>query len=109
MADELTKAAHDVLAERARQIAVEDYDASHDDMATRCQLGVAAMAYTQAATCVQRDIASSLPAPRYWPWDEKYWKPRDPRRNLVMAGALILAEIERLDRIDQQGKAKADG
>jgi hypothetical protein len=33
-----------------------------------------------------------------WPWDRKWWKPKDRRRDLVRAGALILAEIERLDR-----------
>lgn len=28
-----------------------------------------------------------------------WWKPKDRRRNLVKAGALIVAEIERLDRL----------
>lgn len=32
------------------------------------------------------------------PWPDEWWKPAGPRRNLVKAGALILAEIERLDR-----------
>jgi hypothetical protein len=34
----------------------------------------------------------------FWPWDASWWKPASNRRNLVKAGALILAEIERLDR-----------
>ena len=38
-------------------------------------------------------------APKNWPWDAGWWKPSDRRRNLVKAGALILAEIERLDRL----------
>jgi hypothetical protein len=33
-----------------------------------------------------------------WPWDLKWWKPTTPRRDLVKAAALIVAEIERLDR-----------
>jgi hypothetical protein len=51
-----------------------------------------------------------------WPWTETYdgsggrgdcpvwcyrpawWKPKDPRRDLIRAAALIVAEIERLDR-----------
>ena len=37
-------------------------------------------------------------APTEWPWDAEWWKPTDRRRDLVKAGALILAEIERLDR-----------
>ena len=35
----------------------------------------------------------------WWPWDEKWWKPfPDPIRNLVKSAALIVAEIERLQR-----------
>jgi hypothetical protein len=37
-------------------------------------------------------------APTTWPWSAQWWKPSDRRRDLVKAGALILAEIERLDR-----------
>jgi hypothetical protein len=34
-----------------------------------------------------------------WPWSKKWWKPSsDPIRNLVKAGALIAAEIDRLQR-----------
>ena len=41
-------------------------------------------------------------APFGWPhtWDASWWKPKDRRRDLVRAGALIIAEIERLDRLD---------
>ena len=35
---------------------------------------------------------------RFWPWAAEWWKPGLRRRNLVKAGALILAELERLDR-----------
>lgn len=35
-----------------------------------------------------------------WPWDERWWKPEGGRRDLVKAGALIIAEIERLDRLE---------
>jgi hypothetical protein len=33
-----------------------------------------------------------------WPWDGEWWKPNynDPVRNLVKAGALIAAEIDRV-------------
>ena len=43
---------------------------------------------------------------RWWPWSLDWWKPKDPRRDLVRAGALIVAEIERLDRQPARG---ADG
>lgn len=41
-----------------------------------------------------------------WPWPSKWWKPKSQRRDLVRAGALILAEIERLDR--QQPNTEAE-
>lgn len=37
-----------------------------------------------------------------WPWDNKWWKPSDdPIKNLIKAGALIAAEIDRLNAIDK--------
>jgi hypothetical protein len=33
-----------------------------------------------------------------WPWSRGWWKPTNRRRDLVKAAALIVAEIERLDR-----------
>lgn len=41
---------------------------------------------------------------RSWPWDASWWKPRGARRDLVRAAALIIAEIERLDRAGVVGK-----
>ncbi|WP_141231078.1 MULTISPECIES: hypothetical protein [Pseudomonas] len=35
----------------------------------------------------------------FWPWSAEWKQQSDPRRMLVKAGALILAEIERLDRL----------
>lgn len=89
-------AARDVLEERRRQVEVEDFDASHDDMATKGQLAGAAASYAM------HDIehwAGKEAARTIWPWDKAWWKPANRRRNLVKAGALILAEIERLDRL----------
>ena len=37
--------------------------------------------------------------PDEWPWNITWWKPStDPVRNLTKAGALIAAEIERIQR-----------
>ena len=91
-------AARDVLAESKRQITAEDFDASHDDMATRGQIAMAAGLYAiDAAHLAAGRISLSHPS-SLWPWPEEWWKPAGSRRNLVKAGALILAEIERLDR-----------
>jgi len=36
--------------------------------------------------------------PRGWPWAKSWWKPASLRRSLVKAAALLIAEIERIDR-----------
>ncbi len=43
---------------------------------------------------------STIPqwAPPEWPWDRAQFHPTDARDNLVDAAAMIIAEIERLDR-----------
>jgi hypothetical protein len=35
----------------------------------------------------------------FWPWRRPRFRPGDQRANLLRAGALILAELERLDRL----------
>lgn len=88
-----TKAAADVLRERVRQVTVEGWTAAHDD-------GHDIGEMAQAAACYA--LQSAMPGNqgdylRFWPaqWD---WRPKDKRRDLVRAAALLLAEIERLDR-----------
>lgn len=35
-----------------------------------------------------------------WPWERKWWKPsNEPIKNLIKAGALIAAEIDRLQKL----------
>jgi len=46
---------------------------------------------------IKNDIKLILP--RIWPWAEHWWKPRTPRENLIRAAALIISEIERIDRL----------
>lgn len=85
----------DVMAERRRQVEI-GRKPEHDDTYTDGQLAQAAAAYGLVAAGWEPKAAREI-----WPkfWDFSWWKPRDPRRNLVKAGALIIAEIERLDRL----------
>lgn len=92
----LTKAAADVLAERARQISAEGWTTENDDLYAGGEMAAAAACY--AITGVRRQSKVQTILYMLWPWSWKWWKPSEPRRNLVKAGALILAEIERLDR-----------
>ncbi|WP_089168823.1 hypothetical protein [Azotobacter chroococcum] len=94
-----TQASADVLAERIRQIEQEQWCPEHDDQYTRGELATAAAAYATSSHWHAIGHKSGIP-PARWPWDQSGWKPTTPRRDLVKAGALILAEIERLDRIE---------
>lgn len=98
----------DVLKERVRQIAQEGWTAEHDDGHGEGSLSAAASAYALHAyeTLSPNRIAKSYP-PGMWPFDGEWWKPKNPRRDLVRAAALILAEIERLDRAEARKSGDA--
>lgn len=113
----LTQAATDVLAERQRQIKVEGWTASHDDLEhVPGLLSSAAVCYALNASTWLRnpnasraDYAGMSPINwTNWPWEEKWWKPKNERRDLVRAAALILAEIERLDRAQPPAQQPTD-
>ncbi|MHC7218265.1 hypothetical protein ACYAX6_09680 [Klebsiella pneumoniae] len=89
-----TVAAADVLAERKRQVSAEGWTPGHDDEYEHGELADAAGCYALSSELF--DCAGEPPRP--WPWPDEWWKPTNRRRDLVKAGALILAEIERLDR-----------
>jgi hypothetical protein len=91
----VTKAEADVIAERRRQVEVEGWTPEHDDEHAPGELSLAGAAYAVATRWVSEDL---IRPPTYWPWDRKWWKPGPARRMLVKAAALIIAEIERLDR-----------
>lgn len=90
----VTNAVVSVLAERERQQAEEGWTPEHDDEHCNGELAMAAVCYINETGTVNRNGGK----PWGWPWDASWWKPNARRRNLVKAGALILAEIERLDR-----------
>jgi hypothetical protein len=102
MADR-TKAAHDVLAERQRQIQREGWSAAHDDEHDDGSLARAAAAYcltgTDVPVLVRLGGQGMTGADRpIWPWRISDYRPKTRRADLVRAAALILAEIERIDR-----------
>lgn len=89
---EQSRAMRDVHAERFRQQEVEKWSTTHDDEYYNGEMASAGAAYA---------VATNFPgyAEKIWPWDSLWWKPTTARRNLVKAAALLIAEIERLDRI----------
>ena len=99
-----------IIAERARQISVEGFTREHDDCHRGGALALAASCYARNAglSDFQRDcLKTARITPPNWPWAAAWWKPRDRRTDLIRAGALLVAELERLDRAD--AKAAAGG
>ncbi|END8949308.1 hypothetical protein ABMW68_000167 [Pseudomonas aeruginosa] len=90
----------DVQAERRRQIEAEGWTPEHDDEHADGQMAQAAGCYALHAGGIGTDWPDGRQngAALFWPWDRDSWKPTTPRRDLVKACALALAEIERLDR-----------
>ncbi|MGS6494901.1 hypothetical protein [Pseudomonas aeruginosa] len=90
----------DVQAERRRQITAEGWTPEHDDEHADGQMAQAAGCYALHAGGIGTDWPDGRQngAALFWPWDKDSWKPTTPRRDLVKACALALAEIERLDR-----------
>jgi hypothetical protein len=88
-----------IAEERARQMAKEGWSAEHDDEHDNGALAAAAATYALIA----REQAMGDKGPfacdsDLWPWDAEWFKPKDQLRNLVRAGALIAAEIDRVQR-----------
>lgn len=82
----------EIRDERYRQVDVEGFDAQRDDEYDDGFLSRCAAAYA-----VEGIVWSHIPT-TLWPFDGWHYKPTTRRRNLIKAAALIVAEIERLDR-----------
>ena len=97
----LSDAARDVLTERRRQITTKGWDHDHDDAQRNDEIAAFAAVYAMPEGA------------RDWPAKETgfgrtfgealipfCWEPKfgDRRRDLVKAAALLVAEIERIDR-----------
>jgi hypothetical protein len=104
-------ALRDVAAERRRQVEAEGWTPEHDDQHISGEMAWAAVCYVQNAAVAAKMLglgilkpadvderSASLPMPEIWPWSPEWWKPKSQRENLVRSTALIIAEIERLDR-----------
>lgn len=102
-----------VLTEKKRIVDVEGYTPAHDDKLEHRELARAGMAYAQhyverqwlytgldgKGACAEPEQYGLDEAPSVWPdeWADG-WKPKNPRRDLLRAAALLLCEIERIDR-----------
>lgn len=82
-----------IRVERQRQVEQEGFDSRHDDQHDDEDLAAAAACYAFPASW-------KVEARNLWPWRASDWKPTPEDRigELVKAGALIAAEIDRLQR-----------
>ena len=97
-----------IVYERQRQIEVEGWTPEHDAYHSCGELARAAATYAlpenyrKMTECIDRSENGGRDAiweqPELWPFDNEYWKPTPDNRikELVKAGALIAAEIDRL-------------
>lgn len=99
-----------ISEERDRQVTAEGWSPDHDSTHIEGQL-----AYAGASYALYHAMKTTFPpasfeklkledqATKEWPWEREWWKPStDPIKNLAKAGALIAAEIDRLQRLAQQ-------
>lgn len=87
-----------ISAERKRQVEQEGWTKEHDAKHANSELAQAAACYAMPEWD-RKYISTGLgPRPILWPWYIEWWKPtpNDRIRELVKAGALIAAEIDRL-------------
>lgn len=97
-----------IAAERKRQIEKEGWTPEHDDEHEDEALAKAAACYADPD---RRMTFGDYPMPVGWPWDAEAWKPTPDNRvrELVKAGALIAAEIDRLKREDGAAPSRGEG
>lgn len=95
-----------IEAERQRQIGVEGWTPEHDDRHRDGEMAQAAAVYAwpnnylPEVKCDGPVTGHLVAVANLWPWERESFKPcmDDRVRELVKAGALIAAEIDRLQR-----------
>ena len=97
-----------IVEERQRQIEKEGWTKEHDAQHKNDELVNAAICYADPNIHYHQEnrITKRRIPNKFWPkqWDIRWFKPTDRIRDLVKAGALIAAEIDRL----QNEKAEID-
>jgi hypothetical protein len=94
-----------IAAERRRQVEVERWHSTHDDQHWDGELAWAAVCYAAPDNVYRLIREENQPVGRGdfydpWPWDEDDDRrlKHNRKRQLVIAGALIAAELDRMER-----------
>lgn len=98
-----------IAQERMRQVSQEGWTAEHDDEHSAGEMARAAACYALPKDIRENTIWHHQLLEYLWPWEFAWWKPAEKKltpakriRELVKAGALIAAEIDRLQRAAAQ-------
>jgi hypothetical protein len=88
-----------IAEERQRQIQKEGWTSEHDDEHIDGEIAIAAATYA-IRPIINEVMLNDEGIPHLWPWEAKCYKPTPENRirELQKAGALIAAEIDRLQR-----------
>lgn len=97
--------------ERQHQISPPGRMPGYEDQLRPGQLAAAASCYLELALAQVRGVEDldefKYDTLDFWPWDEDWFKTSpEPVQNLIKAGALIAAEIDRLQRQPAGSAAK---
>jgi hypothetical protein len=113
VSDFFLRGINDVGAERLRQIEEEGFSSEKDDQYEPGTLAVAGACYGVHAAFMRNKGPEGLVlegVPEWWPWESSWWKPSENlRQNLVKGAALLIAEIDKIDREEaQKNQVKKD-
>ncbi len=95
-----SRAVADVLCEHRRQLEARAAALAPGNPQAHHELA-------HAAACYAYPELTALVGVKTWPWAPEQFKVQDHRSNYVRAAALLLAEIERLDREALSSKVTA--
>lgn len=108
----------EIAAERRRQVEKEGWTLEHDDEHEDGSLADAAACYAATTRPFKAEELAGAGYQPYisysdlWPksWADHWFRPkRARRRKLIIAAALLVAEIERLDRLSAATAASTKG
>jgi hypothetical protein len=99
-ADATDRALSEIAAERLRQIVAEGWTPEHNDQHRGGEMALAAACYAISGAG-RVGFNNGL----LWPFSLRWWKPSDCRHDLIRSAALLVAELERLDRAAPRGPA----
>ena len=96
-----------IVAERIRQKSVEGWTPEHDAQHSKGELTIAATCYALNKMPVYADHWFDEMS-EWWPWHPD-WDKRDKhdrKRSLEIAGALIAAELDRIEAVEKAREGK---